>query len=264
MSVIIGSARIDENGHAHGGAAGDQKQTSTPDYRGEVSMQEFYMHSKGWIVARLIDDAAAVKNAQSMETACNNKNIGYDQYQRDGIWTAGTATKKKTECDCSSLVRRCLYEATGKDVGNIRTILMERMLKESGLFQELKQYKSGMKLCTGDVLFTGQLGHPVSGHTVIVVKGESRGKEPLRAAVPTLRRGMKNNSEVEMLQRDLRHLKYVGEDKAKLSIDKDFGPNTEYAVKQFQKDAKKEGTYDSEIDGIYGPKSASAMKKALK
>lgn len=255
MRIIIGSARIDERGRASGGAAGDQKQTSTPDYRGEVSMQEFYMHSKGWIVARLIDDVAAVKNAQSMETACNNKNIGYDQCQRDGIWTAGTATKKKTECDCSSLVRRCLYEATGKDVGNIRTILMERMLKKSGLFQELKQYKPGMKLCTGDVLFTGRLRHPVSGHTVIVVKGASRGggKE---VAEPTLRRGDKG-TEVSILQKNLNAVKQSGKDGKKLTVDGDFGPNTEYAVRLFQK-AK-----GLSADGIYGPKTYAALKKAL-
>ena len=31
MTVIIGSARIDEKGNATGGKVGDQKQTSTPD-----------------------------------------------------------------------------------------------------------------------------------------------------------------------------------------------------------------------------------------
>ena len=34
MSIIIGSARIDERGKTTGGAAGDQKQTSKPDYKG--------------------------------------------------------------------------------------------------------------------------------------------------------------------------------------------------------------------------------------
>lgn len=179
MAYIIGSARIDENGRAHGGKAGDQTGR-------EVSEQEFYISSKGWIVARLKNADAAVKCAKSMDTACKNNNIGYDQYERYGVWKYGTKSKVKTEADCSSLVRTCIYEATGKDVGDIRTITMEKLLKKSGLFQELKQYKKGMKLYEGDVLFTGKLGHPVSGHTVIVVKGENRkDDDPKPTPTPT-------------------------------------------------------------------------------
>lgn len=36
MTIIIGSARIDEHGKASGGKAGDQKQKATPDYKGET------------------------------------------------------------------------------------------------------------------------------------------------------------------------------------------------------------------------------------
>ena len=45
MSIIIGSARVDEKGTYSGGASGDQKQTSsTNDTKGEVSMKPFYVH----------------------------------------------------------------------------------------------------------------------------------------------------------------------------------------------------------------------------
>ena len=37
--IIIGSAKIDEHGKATGGKAGDQKQKTSPDYKGEVAMQ---------------------------------------------------------------------------------------------------------------------------------------------------------------------------------------------------------------------------------
>ena len=40
--IIIGSARMGENGRTTGGKAGDQKQTTQDDYSGEVSMQNFY------------------------------------------------------------------------------------------------------------------------------------------------------------------------------------------------------------------------------
>ena len=74
MAVIIGSARIDENGRAHGGKAGDQTGK-------EVSTQSWYKHSKGWVVLRAKDPKKAAKIAQAMRAACDNANIGYDQYQ---------------------------------------------------------------------------------------------------------------------------------------------------------------------------------------
>ena len=265
MSVILGSARIDEHGSAKNGAAGDQKQTGKPDYRGEVSMQEFYNHSKGWIVARLKDAAQALKCAKAMETACNNPNIGYDQWQRNGLapGKADVDTKTKVETDCSALVRRCIYDATGKDVGDIRTITMHNALPASGLFEPLKNYTPGMTLYTGDVLFTGHLGSPVSGHTVIVVKGAERGADykpgkESKVAQPTLKKGSKG-SEVTKLQKNLTSLGYKDDAKTALKADGDFGAKTEQALKKFQKSAK-----TLEVDGVYGPKSYAVMKSAIK
>ena len=258
--VVIGSARIDENGHAHGGKAGDQKQKSKPDYSGEVSMQEFYNHSKGWIIARFVEADHANKAAKSMVTACNNEHIGYDQYQRDGIWTAGTDTKKNTECDCSSLVRRCIYEATGIDVGNIRTILMERMLNDSGLFLKMIQYKPGTKLYTGDILFTGTIGHPVSGHTVIVVNGQPRnddGHNLVRVAEPVLKRGSEG-IETRVLQKNLNTVKARDNKGKKLEVDGEFGKLTEQAVKNFQNSSP-----GLEVDGIYGRYTYTVMFNKL-
>lgn len=263
MSVILGSARIDERGRANSGAAGDQKQTSKPDYRGEVSMQEFYVHNKGWIVARFKNPEHAKKAAKAMETACNNPNIGYDQYQRDGLAPGreDVDTKKKVETDCSALVRRCIYDATGKDVGNIRTITMHTALPKSGLFEPLKNYTSGMKLQTGDILFTGRLGAPVSGHTVIVVKGADAGSgssdKNSKVAQPTLKKGSKG-SEVTKLQKNLNALGIKDKNNKKLAEDGDFGEHTDEALRKFQK------AYKLEIDGIYGQKSYAAMEKAIK
>lgn len=169
MAVIIGSARIDEKGNATGGVVGDQKQTSTPDYKGEVSFQNFYVHSKGWYVLRpkSVDHAKAI--AKSMKTACNNPNIGYDQNGRYGVVKYGTATKTKTEADCSSLVRVCVKEGTGKDPGDFNTSSEVSVLEKTGLFEAKKAYTSGMTLYTGDVLVT-----KTKGHTVIVTDGTER------------------------------------------------------------------------------------------
>ena len=64
MDIILGSARSDENKNYSGGLPGDQRQTSTPDMGGEVSMQPFYIHKKGWNVIRAKDAEIAQKYAQ--------------------------------------------------------------------------------------------------------------------------------------------------------------------------------------------------------
>jgi len=168
MEVIIGSARSDERKAYSGGAAGDQRQGGAPDYSGEVSMQKFYIHSKGWYILRAKDADHAEKIAENMVFACNNANIGYDQSQRLGIITKGVHTTEKTECDCSSLVRECVKEATGKDPGNFTTGDEANALVKTGLFEKLT-YADGTKLYTGDVLVT-----KTKGHTVIVTSGAAR------------------------------------------------------------------------------------------
>lgn len=182
MAVLIGSARIDEYGRISGGQAGDQKQTAIPDYKGEVSQQNFYVHQQGWYVIRPKDPALANKIAERMVTACNNKNLGYDQSNRLGVIQYGINTTTPTECDCSSLVRACIKEASGKDPGNFRTVNQPSMLAATGLFEQYFVYKSGMTLYTGDILVTKG-----SGHTVIVTQGASRtGVVPTQTSTVTV------------------------------------------------------------------------------
>ncbi len=168
MAVYIGSARSDERGKYSGGAAGDQTQTGTTDYTGEVSQQKFYVHTKGWNVIRPKKVNHAMAIAANMITACNNANIGYDQGNRLGVITYGVNTKTKTECDCSSLVRACVKEATGKDPGNFTTANEASMLMATGMFDQLS-YTNGMILYTGDILVT-----KTKGHTVVVTVGAAR------------------------------------------------------------------------------------------
>lgn len=169
MKIMIGSARIDERGRASGGKAGDQKQAKTPDYSGEVSLENFYVARKGWYILRPKNAEHAAKIAERMLTACNNKNIGYDQNQRLGVIQNGIDTKKATEADCSSLVRACVKEATGIDPGNFTTANETAALKATGLFEERIAYKSGTVLYVGDILVT-----KTKGHTAIVVSGVCR------------------------------------------------------------------------------------------
>lgn len=172
MGIIFGSARIDENGNASGGAAGDQTGR-------EVSTQPYYMHSKGWFALRPKSASVASKIATAMQQACNNNHIGYDQSQRSTVFTQlknyGTLGSIAVNCeaDCSSLVRCCIYQATGKDVGSIYTGNLASVLESSGLFEGRFNVTSPNQLYNGDVLVT-----KTKGHTVVVVSGRSRSSEP--------------------------------------------------------------------------------------
>ena len=164
--VIIGSARVDESGKYSGGRPGDQKQTMRPDRKGEVSLQEFYVHPKGWDILRPKHHAHAEKIARAMATACDNPHVGYSQSDRYGILKVGTGTASDVNCDCSMLVRVCVKEGTGTDPGDFTTANEASKLMATGLFTRLT-YSPGMSLYPGDVLVTRS-----KGHTVIVVEGD--------------------------------------------------------------------------------------------
>lgn len=169
MGIIFGSARIDENGNISGGSAGDQSGK-------EVSTQAYYMHAKGWYCLRPKSVDVANKIATAMQQACDNNKIGYDQNQRNTVMTqlkaygSLAAIKTKCEADCSSLVRACIYQATGKDAGDIYTGNLASALEDSGLFEKRFSVSSESQLYNGDVLVT-----KTKGHTVVVVSGRSRG-----------------------------------------------------------------------------------------
>ena len=72
MSVLIGSARMNEFGVYEGGQDGDQTGV-------EVSTQDWYLHELGWYVIRAKSPEMRKKIAQDMRWACANDNIGYDE-----------------------------------------------------------------------------------------------------------------------------------------------------------------------------------------
>ena len=166
MGYKIGSARSDENFRLTGGQPGDQRQKALIDGTGEVSIQDFYNHKKGWLMA--IPKTAKLRKAlaERMVTACNNKNIGYSQTGRYGVVKFGIDTKTPCNTDCSSLVRQCIKEAAGKDPGDFNTVSEIAALRATGLF-DFEEYHDGMKLKTGTILVT-----KTKGHTAIVTEGE--------------------------------------------------------------------------------------------
>lgn len=166
-SIMVGSARIDENGKISGGKAGDQTGK-------EVCIQPYYMSSKGWYMYRPINPAEANAIAKAMRDACANDNIGYDQGQRATVieqlkkYGSMKAIATKTEGDCSSLVRGCCIEA-GFDPGNFNTASEPGALEKTGRFEKKVSVTGSTVLHDGDILVT-----KTKGHTVVVTSGNPR------------------------------------------------------------------------------------------
>lgn len=250
MAVKVGSARIDENGKTHGGKAGDQNGK-------EVSTQAWYRHKKGWRVLRCKNADKAEKIARAMQAACDNANIGYDQYQRDTLYNLAKAVdfdpgRVKTPCetDCSALVRVCLAYA-GITVKNFRTPNEASILLRSGEFIELKESRytdQSSYLRRGDILVTRTQGHTV----VVLSDGAKAGDSPVDKPVDNstgLKRGSKGE-DVRKLQAQLMELGY---ELPKYGADGEYGSETVTAVKAFQADR------GLTADGIAEEKTLAAL-----
>ena len=256
MAVYVGSARIDENGNAYNGKAGDQTGK-------EVSTQKWYKHSKGWRVFRAKDINVATKIADVMEWACDNKQIGYDQWNRHTLYNElarfgfqKMSTTKNVETDCSALVRVCLKFCGIEVPEDFRTGNMPSYLLGSGKFVELKGSKYTDQhnfLGRGDLLVTKS-----SGHTVVVLdNGASFEGKPVSTDCKLGDRLLKHGCEGEDVKLMQEYLITLGYDLGKWGADGDFGDATEIALKQFQKDNK------LEVDGKYGEKSHVALLAAI-
>lgn len=253
MSILIGSARHDENGKYSGGKVGDQKQKIASDgldHSGEVSVQNFYEHKKVWEILRAKDANFAKALSFCMAVACNNPNIGYDQSNRLGVYKYGVDTQTKTETDCSELVRACIKQC-GHNVSDFTTANEADVLVKSGLFEK-KTYSKQSDLYNGDILVT-----KTKGHTVIVLSGAKartvKEQNPYAEPTNTLKKGSKGNG-VKWLQWEL------NESGANLKIDGDFGSKTLTALKAFQSCHFDEKGKRLTVDGVCGAKTRFALK----
>ena len=249
MTVKIGSARIDENGQAHGGAAGDQNGK-------EVSTQSWYASSKGWVLLRAKDGKTREKIARCMQAACDNSRIGYDQYTRDTLYNEArqygfdvSKVTKEVETDCSALVRVCVNYA-GIPVNDFCTANEAGTLMATGAFDKYTDdahCKQSHNLLRGDILVTR-----VQGHTVVVLSdGINAAKERARYPDTEIKLGSRilvNGSvgaDVTEMQKALASL---GHNLGRYGFDGDFGDDTEAALRAFQAKVgvKQTGKYDAD------------------
>ena len=252
MGVWIGSARSSFGNTNPGDQNGGR----------EVSKQEYYVHSKGWVVLRAKDATVREKIALAMERACDNNDIGYSQPTRltlfNDVKVAGfdpACTTKKVNTDCSALVRVCVKFA-GIEVGDFITSNEAAKLMGTGKFEKItddKRCKKSDYLLRGDILVTR-----TKGHTAVVLNdGDKAKQEPVCIEYKLGDRVLKNGmygADVKELQEMLISLDY---DCGAWGADGEFGDATEQAVEQFQH------AHGCAVDGEVGPETLAALNKAM-
>ena len=130
---------------------------------------------------------SAEKIAKTMEQACANDKIGYDQYQRTTLYVQAKANNwdlsritTACECDCSSLVAVCVNAAGISVSKDIYTGNEKAVLSGTGKFDVYtsSQYTArDSYLKRGDIL----LGN---GHTAIVLSNGSNAATQNSATTP--------------------------------------------------------------------------------
>lgn len=252
MAVLIGSARS-----SYGNTTpGDQNNGK------EVSTENWYLHSKGWVVLRAKNPEARERIAVAMERACANDDIGYDQSTRltlfNNVQPFGfdpACTTKKVNTDCSALVRVCVHYA-GIEVDNFITSNEVSKLMATGAFEKFtddEHCKSSDHLLRGDILDTR-----TKGHTVVVLSNGAKSSEEIvsiayKLGDRILRNGM-DGEDVKELQTMLITLDY---DCGAWGADGEFGDATEQAVERFQ------SAHGCMVDGEVGPETLAALEKAM-
>lgn len=260
MAVKIGHASIDENGKANSGTAGDQTGK-------EVVIRDWY--SKPWnVLLRPKRAELAEKSAAAMEAACNNANIGYDQYGRNTLHTKAKAVSydlsaidTPCECDCSSLVHVCAIAGGANMTYGSNGHTTRTMVKEfvaSGDYEKLtdsEYLNSSNQLKRGDILVKE------GSHTVMVLdNGSAVVVEPpivnlpmedntaiyYSVRLPMLQRGMTSDAVKAMQILLVAH----GFD---VPLFGKFNARTESALVEFQKE------FNLKVDGKCGHDTWSAL-----
>lgn len=211
MGVIVGSARISENGTVKG-VVGDQTGK-------ECATQPWYLSNKGWIVIRPTNPTKAKMIADNMAAICIG-NVGYSQAERTDLYNKVkpfkfdvTKLTVPANVDCSEAVRVCSAYA-GIMVNSFTTANEVNMLNATGEFDILTSdiyCKHSDFLKRGDILVTRS-----KGHTVVVLCDGNRHNEFI---LPQLQKGDKGCS-VKRLQKLLNEHKVAG---GNLVVDGDFG-----------------------------------------
>lgn len=222
MSVLVGAARIDENGKLSYGKPGDQTGK-------EVCMHTWSLNKKGYRTFRFKNKKLANRYANVIATLCQNDCVGYCQAHNTSLWKEleslnwdYTKLNKNVETDCAQLVRAALM-CIGIKTDFFTTANESESLLKTGYFVELtgKEYNTiSDYLQRGDIQVTKK-----KGHTISIIKNTYSGDLPSEV----VKKGCKGQ-QVKLLQKFLNYYDI----KNKLSVDGSFGIKTLDALMHFQ------------------------------
>lgn len=174
MAVYIGEASKDENGNLHSGKLGNQngQECRVVQWWGRTG------DGRTWDWVARLKNRPDVSKAMGilMIEACQNQNVGYDQWQRETFTNACRAVGWKpknvtTPCatDCSALVA-CILNCVQITVPRgMNTYSEEEALRNTGMFDFFTSAEYTQK---PDNLQAGDILH-MRGHTAMVVQNIS-------------------------------------------------------------------------------------------
>lgn len=256
--MYIYHASIGENGKITGGVKGD----STGK---EVCIRSWY--SKPWNVClRYKDISVARKVAEIGKKLCLSNLVGYNQAQRNTLYTALSrhnwnvdeyiASGEKTNTDCSAFqyaIWCCVLPEMRSTSNAPTTSTMVAFFKKYGFiaYTDKSYLTSEIRLLDGDILVKE------GSHTVgVCLKNTIQKSKP--GAVPgiTVKKGSKGGNAM-LLQMALSYLGYRDDANKDLVIDADFGTKSCQALSKFQ--------FDNGLkpDKIYGANSLKKMSNLL-
>ena len=257
MAIKIGHASSNENKKSKGGNAGDQTGR-------EVCTRTWY--NGGWqFVLRPKTSTLAEKSAVACEKGCANNKIGYDQNQRNTLYTQAKAknfdlSKITVACetDCSAFMTVCAISGGAKisyGANAPTTSTMKSAFVKSGSYTVLTDSKyltSDKYLKRGDILVKA------GSHTVMVLQNGS--------AVTTTSTSVSKPSKPSSSSAKTNIKKYQqwlnSTFKFNLKVDGVYGENTKKAsVKAWQTTVNTVYKTNLKIDGVFGDKSLSVANK---
>lgn len=264
-NVRMSNCGHDENGHYHGGKAGDQTGT-------EWYLRAWYSYPWNYII-RWKNRTLGNLFADLSVEAANNNLIGYDQYQRDTFWTHLKASNYRPskitiacETDCSAgtiaLIKAVGYLKRIPELQKCNATYTGDMMNyfRSANGQKYFTILTGKYLTNSSYAMRGDINLNTAHHVNVTVdNGVNCGlaSSSTSTTTPTntknyLTVGDKGDA-VKTLQTKLNKVGY------KLTVDGIYGDNTLKAVKSFQTKYKKE----LEVDGVAGKNTISKLDSVI-
>lgn len=265
-NVRMSNCGHDENGHYHGGKAGDQTGT-------EWYLRAWYSYPWNYII-RWKDRTLGNLFADLSVEAANNNLIGYDQYQRDTFWTHLKASNYRPskitiacETDCSAgtiaLIKAVGYLKGIPELQKCNATYTGDMMNyfRSANGQKYFTILTGKYLTNSSYAMRGDINLNTAHHVNITVdNGVNCGLVSSTSTSTTTTTTTKNyltvgdkGDAVKTLQTKLNKVGY------KLNVDGIYGDNTLKAVKSFQTKYKKE----LEVDGVAGKNTISKLDSVI-